>query len=277
VSDKWDTFTGPGEVSGVGVRTWRRGPAAWVVLDRPEVLNAIDPPTAIALQTAIIAASEESQVRVIVITGSGERSFSVGADLKWRDAHPKAASRLPVGGGLIMPGPSGIECWKPIIAAVDGYALGGGFELVLASDLAIATEKSVFGLPEVTVGLVADAGGVHRLARQLPSKLAMELTLTGRRLSAHEALELGLINQMVQVDSLISAVDDLIERICAASPLAVQAAKQTAVLGLDRPLGEVMAVRFPLHEVLLASNESNEGTRAFLEHRPPRWSSSPST
>ena len=252
------------------VQVERRGDAAWITIDRPSVLNAMDPETATRLRAAVEDA-DDAGVRAIVITGAGGRAFSVGADLKWRASHPAAAARLPIGGGLHVPGLDGFVCHTPLIAAVDGLALGGGFELVLACDFAIATARSSFGLPEVSVGLVADAGGVHRLVRQLPWKLAMDVLLAGRRLTATEALGLGIVNEVVQSADLTAAVETLIGRLRSASPLAVRATKETAEQSLGKPLPEVMSVRTPLHEQLLRSPDAVEGPRAFAEKRPPSW------
>jgi crotonobetainyl-CoA hydratase/dehydration protein DpgD len=250
----------------------RRGSAAWITIRRPLVLNAIDPATAIRLEALIRESDADPTVRAIVVHGQGGRAFSVGADLKWRAENPNEARGLPIGGGLRFPGTAGFECWTPLIAAVDGYALGGGFELALACDFIVATGRSVFGLPEVSVGLVADAGGIHRLVRQLPWGVAMDVIIAGRRLDADEAHAAGLVARVVPPDRLHAAVAELVGRIETSSPLAVRASKETAAIGLGQTLGDAMASRSPLHDELLASEDAVEGPRAFAEGRAPVWS-----
>ncbi len=252
----------------------RRGSAAWITIRRPQVLNAIDPPTASRLEALIRESDADPTVRAIVVYGEGGRAFSVGADLKWRVENPDEARTLPIGGGLRFPGAPGFACWTPLIAAVDGYALGGGFELALACDFIIATEGSLFGIPEVSVGLVADAGGIHRLARQLPWATAMDVVLAGRRLEAAEAQRAGIVSRVVPPDQLLAAVSELVGRIERSSPLAVMASKETAVIGLGRTPEDAMSTRTPLHDELLASEDSIEGPRAFAEGRAPVWTSS---
>jgi crotonobetainyl-CoA hydratase/dehydration protein DpgD len=250
----------------------RRGSAAWITIRRPQVLNAIDPATATVLEALIREADADPAVKVIVVYGEGGRAFSVGADLKWRAENQEEARRLPIGGGLRFPGSAGFECWTPLIAAVDGYALGGGFELALACDFIIATGRSQFALPEVSVGLIADAGGIHRLVRQLPWGVAMDMILAGRRLDADEAKTAGLVSRVVPPNQLFAAVAELVERIEPSSPLAVRASKETATIGLGCALREAMATRSPLHDELLASEDAIEGPRAFAEGRAPEWS-----
>ena len=243
----------------------RRGHVVYVTLNRPEVLNAIHPPLRAELAEAIRRFRDDSALWVAILTGAGDRAFCVGADLKWRAANEGAArARRP--GAPIMS-----ACWKPVIAAVNGYAVGGGLELALACDVVVAAEHARFGLPERRRGLMADAGGVQRLPRIIPLKVAMGLLLTGKPIDAAEAHRVGLINEVVPSDQLMAAAERWAEEILECSPLAVQATKQAAMLGMNPPLEEVMGRSYPLHELLRRSADFVEGPRAFAEKRKPVW------
>jgi enoyl-CoA hydratase/carnithine racemase len=162
-------------------------------------------------------------------------------------------------------------CWKPIIAAVNGYALGGGLELVLACDLAIASDAAQFGAPEGKVGLVAAAGGVHRLPRQVPLKIAMGMLLAGRFMSAEDALHYGLVNEVVPGDELAAAAERMASEIVANAPLSARAHKQMAMTGLGLSLDNAMAADYSENERAMASDDFIEGPRAFAEKRKPVW------
>lgn len=249
----------------------RRGQVAWITLNRPDVLNAIDPPLGRALGAAIRELAADPDLRVGVLTGAGDRAFCAGADLKWRAAHPVEAAALPLGGGLPILGLDDLECWKPLIAAVNGVAVGGGCELALSCDLIVASETARFGLPEPTRGLLADAGGIHRLMRGVPQKRALELILTGRLFDAGEAHALGLVNAVVPPDRLPAVVERLVGQLLLCAPLAQQAAKQAAFQGLDWPLEVAIPRQYALHERMRRSEDFIEGPRAFAEKRPPIW------
>ncbi len=245
----------------------KTGHVATITINRPEVMNALHPPANTELEAAWDDVAADPEVWVAVITGAGERSFSAGNDLKWTAEH--GVPKLPPGGfgGICSRG----DLWKPVIAAVNGLALGGGFEIALAADIIIAAEHARFGLPEPRVGLMAAAGGVHRLPRQIPLKIAMGLMLTGRQLSAAEALRIGIVNEVVPAAELQNAARRCAAAIEECSPLAVQASKQAAHSGFGRPLGEAMSARYPLVDALWRSEDSVEGVRAFVEKRAPRW------
>jgi crotonobetainyl-CoA hydratase len=205
-----------------------------------------------------------------ILTGAGERAFSAGSDLKYRvQEADDAALRNPEGhGGHILD-----RCWKPIIAAVNGYAVGGGLELALRCDIILAAEHAQFGLPESRRGLLADAGGVVQLPRRLPYHLAMGLILTGKFISAPEAHRMGLVNEVVPMADLMSAAERWAAEICECSPLALQAAKQVVSSTIDlsaevamRQIENLSAVRR-----LRESEDYAEGPRAFSEKRKPEW------
>jgi enoyl-CoA hydratase/carnithine racemase len=245
----------------------KTGHVATITINRPEVMNALHPPAHEELSAAWDDVEADGDVWVAIITGTGDRAFSAGNDLKWSAAHGVPA--LPRGGfGGIC---SRFDLWKPVIAAVNGVALGGGFEIALAADIVVAAEHARFGLPEPRVGLLAAAGGVHRLPRQMPFKLAMGFMLTGRPLSAADAARVGVVNEVVPGERLLDAARRWAAEIEECSPLAVQASKQAAHMGFGRPLAEAVTGRYPLMEALWRSEDCAEGVRAFVEKRKPRW------
>jgi crotonobetainyl-CoA hydratase len=252
----------------------RHGHTSVLTINRPEARNAVNMAVSVALGDELEAADRDPEVRVIVLTGAGRLSFCAGADLKavarGEAVKPTEGSRAPWGFAGYVSHPVG----TPTIAAVNGFALGGGTELVLASDLAVASEGAMFGLPEVSRGLVAAAGGVFRLPDQVPRKLAMEIILTGEPVSAARALELGLVNKVVPQEDLLPAALELADRIGRNAPLAVRASKAIA-LGLDPDgvTGEVAAWERSarLAAEMLRTEDTREGLAAFAEKRAPVW------
>ena len=243
-----------------------------VTLDRPKA-NAIDVPTSLALYDAFARLEADPALRVAVLTGAGETFFSAGWDLKAAAAGEAVdADHGPGGfGGLT-------ELFarrKPVIAAVNGLALGGGFELALAADLVVAAAHAELALPEVTLGIVADSGGLLRLPRRLPAAIATEMLLTGRRMGAEEAERRGLVNQVVPADALLEAALGGARRIAAAAPLAVAAVLEvtqaTATLDVEGGFALLRSGGLPAYEQVLGSADAAEGPRAFAEKRPPRW------
>lgn len=239
-----------------------------VVLNRPHVLNALHPPAHFELAEIFDAFADDADLWIAVIRGAGDRSFCAGTDLKalaegGRDEYP------PTGFAGLS---NRFDLDKPVIAAVNGLALGGGLEVALACDLIVAAEHVVFGFPEPRVGLAAMGGGVHRLVRQLPDKVAMGFLLTGRQFSAREALAFGLVNEVVPGDSLDSAVQSWVEDILACAPLALRATKQVARRNLDyASLADAIRADYPAAARMLASEDAVEGPRAFAEKRAPVW------
>ncbi|MQY03028.1 enoyl-CoA-hydratase DpgD [Actinomadura macrotermitis] len=258
------------------VRYDKKDHVARIVLDRPEVLNALDLRTHRELAAVWDDVEADDEIRVAVLTGAGDRAFSVGQDLKERAALDAAGDPGTTFGSRGRPGwprlTDRFTLTKPVLARVDGYALGGGFELALACDLIVASDRSVFGLPEVMLGLVPGAGGVFRLPRQAPLKAAMGYLLTGRRMSAAQALGLGLVNEVVPAAGLDEAVGSWTADLVRAAPLAVRAVKEAAMASLDMPLPAAFTARYPREEVRRGSADAAEGPRAFAEKREPRWS-----
>lgn len=253
----------------------RVGHVARVTLNRPAVLNAMDLRMHAELAEVWDAVEADPEVRVAVLTGAGDRAFSVGQDLRERaDLNAGGAAPTTFGSRGLPGWPRLTERFafsKPVIARVDGYALGGGFELVLACDLAVASDRAVFGLPEATLGLVPGAGGAFRLARQIPLKSALGLLLTGRRFSAAQALHWGLLNEVVPPDELDACTDSWAQSIARSAPLAVRAIKEAVMRSVDMPLEQAFATRYVWEEQRMRSEDAVEGPRAFAERREPVW------
>ena len=258
------------------VRLEKQDHVARVTLDRPEALNAMDLRMHEELGRIWDDIEADDQIRVAVLTGAGERAFSVGQDLKEQARRDRAGTPASTFGSRGQPGwPRLTERFglgKPVVARVDGYALGGGFELVLACDLVLASDRAVFGLPEARLGLVPGAGGAFRLIRQLPQKLAMGYLLTGRRFDAATAHAYGLVNEVVPADRLDACVDGWVADLVASAPLAVRAIKEAALRSVDLPLPEAFTATYEWEERRRRSADAVEGPRAFAEKRSPVWS-----
>jgi len=251
-----------------GVRTEVRGAVLEVTIDRPPA-NAIDATTSRELGEAFAALRDDPTLRAAVVTGGGDRFFSAGWDLK----AAAAGDDEDFGPGGFAGLTELFDLDVPVIAAVNGMAVGGGFELALACDLIVAVPDAELFVPEVNLGFVPDAGGVVRLPRRLPRALAMELLLTGRRMGADEAHRHGLVNRVVEPDDLMRTVRDLADRIAAAAPLATRAVKAVvrAVEGLGTQEAYAAMGATPAYREMLASEDAAEGPRAFAEGRPPVW------
>ncbi|MCP3786635.1 enoyl-CoA hydratase-related protein [Micromonospora sp. A3M-1-15] len=257
------------------VRYEKADHVARVTLDRPEVLNAMDLRMHAELAEVWDDVEADDDIRVVVLTGAGDRAFSVGQDLRERarlDADGVPPSSF---GSHGQPGwprlTERFDLSKPVLARVDGYALGGGFELALACDLVVASDRAVFALPEPRLGLVPGAGGAFRLSRQVPLKAAMGYLLTGRRMDAGTAYALGLVNEVVPAAELDRCVAGWVADLLACAPLALRAIKQAVLGSLDRPLPEAFAGRYGWEERRRASRDAVEGPRAFAEKRAPVW------
>lgn len=258
------------------VRTHRRGAILEITLDRPRA-NAIDVRTSRELTSAFLTLRDDPELRVAIVTGAGDRFFSAGWDLKAAaDGEAADADHGPGGfAGLTEL----FDLDKPVIAAVNGLAVGGGFELALACDLIIGAEdRAEMFLPEVTLGLIPDSGGVLRLPRRLPRSIATEMLLTGRRMSAAEAARWGLINEVVPAEDLLPRARELAQRIVTAAPLAVAAVKEvlraTEHLSVEDAYDRLRSGRLAAYERMLGSPDISEGPRAFAEGREPRWQGS---
>nr|WP_199815193.1 enoyl-CoA-hydratase DpgD [Streptomyces novaecaesareae] len=261
------------------VRYAKDGHVARVTIDRPEVLNAMDLRTHAELAEVWDDVQADDRIRVAVLTGAGDRAFSVGQDLRERARLDADGTPRTSFGSRGLPGyPRLTERFglvKPVIARVDGYALGGGFELALACDLVIASDRAVFALPEAGLGLMPGAGGVFRLVRQLPLKAAMGHLLTGRRMDAATALRFGLVNEVAPAGELDARTEAWVRDVLRGAPLSLYAIKEAAMASLDMPLAEAFGTRFAWEDRRRRSRDAVEGPRAFAEKREPRWTGLP--
>ena len=244
---------------------------AWLTLNRPEVMNALHAPAHEECARALDTFEEDPAAWVLIITGAGDRAFCAGMDLHARAAGGEQATSSPRGGFAGLTNPRERRLTKPVIAAVNGYALGGGFEIAMACDIVVAAETATFGLPEVKRGIVAGGGGMHRLPRQIPLRIAMGYLLTGKHMTAQEAHHWGLVNEVVPAAELMDTARRWAAEIADAAPLSVRASKQAAMLGLDMPLEEAYNTQFPATQVMRGSSDSREGVTAFTERRRPNW------
>ncbi|GAA1395609.1 crotonobetainyl-CoA hydratase [Kitasatospora putterlickiae] len=257
------------------VRYEKDGHVARVTLDRPEVLNAMDLRTHEELAGIWDDVEADDDIRVAVLTGAGERAFSVGQDLKERARLDRRGVPPTTFGSRGQPGwprlTDRFTLSKPVLARVHGYALGGGFELALACDLIIASDQAVFALPEARLGLVPGAGGAFRLVRQLPERIAMGYLLTGRRMSAATAVHYGLVNEVVPADRLDACVQQWTDDLVRSAPLSVRAIKEAAGKSVDMPLEQAFTTEYGWEERRRRSGDAIEGVRAFAEKRDPVW------
>jgi E-phenylitaconyl-CoA hydratase len=254
----------------------KRDRVAYITINRPEARNAIDYETAQGLNKAWQDFRDDDNLWIAVITGAGDKAFCSGADLKslissLTQQGRGGASNREEGGGSFGGITRGFECWKPIIAAVNGYCIAGGFELMLACDLRIASENAVFGLSEVRWGLIPGAGGTQRLPRAVPLAKAMEIVLMAETISAQEAYRIGLINKVVPQAELMNEVDRWVATLLERGPLALRTAKQAILQGLEMPLDEGLRLEQRLFKGLLSTEDAVEGPRAFAEKRKPNF------
>ena len=248
---------------------------AWITLNRPAAMNSINPELRWQLSEHLNEVENNDDIWLAVITGAGQKAFCAGADLKHRAMERNATSeQLAKWRQLAQETKHIIERWhfkKPLIAMVNGYALGGGLEIAMACDIIVAAEHAEFGLPEPRRGLIAGSAGVHRLPRQIGLKPAMGYLLTGRHMSAIRAFQLGLVNEVVPANELTDTVQGYVDDILRCAPLAVRATKEAAVKGLDHPLAQAFYTRYEGEVARQQSADALEGPRAFAEKRSPQW------
>ncbi len=238
-----------------------------VTLNRPDRLNALHPPANAELGEIFDEFAADDDLWVAVITGSG-RGFSAGNDLRYQ---AEGGERVPTPRGFAGL-TSRFDLTKPVIAAVNGVAMGGGFEIALACDLIIASDKATFALPEPKVGLAALAGGLNRLPRQIGAKRALGMILTGRHVSAEEGKELGFVNDVVPHDQLMEATQGWVEQITACAPLSIRASKDVVYQSLSMgSLEESMSAKYDSVHAMVKSEDFIEGPKAFAEKRAPDW------
>lgn len=249
---------------------------AYITLNRPHVLNAMDVQMHEELAAIWDDFEADDTIRVGVLTGAGNKAFSVGQDLKELAERQYAGTVNESSFGSV--GKSGwprlterFNRVKPLIAKVHGYAFGGGFELALACDIIVATEDASFALPEAKLGLIAGAGGIFRLTRQMPYRTALGYLMTGRTMTAQRALELGLVNDVVTDSALDECVNDWVRDILRCAPLSIRAIMDVASKSTTLSLEQAFATQYAGEELRKKSLDAKEGPQAFVEKRPPEW------
>ncbi len=242
---------------------------AVLTINRPQVLNALDVPTLLQLEAAFERLQRDDDVHVIIFTGAGDRAFVAGGDIEDLNSRNGLAHYREFA-EVIHRIFRRIEiCDKPTIAAVNGYALGGGTELILATDIRILADTARLGLPEITLGLFPGAGGTQRIIRQVPPCRAKEIMFTGEQISAAEAVAIGLANKVVPKESVLSEARGLAAKIAAKSPLVLKLLKRTLINGADMPLSAALTHEQSMIGLVLDTRDAHEGCKAFLEKRVP--------
>jgi len=252
------------------VKTELRDGILFLTVDRPKVLNALNAATVEEIYKVFADARDDDNVKAVIITGAGEKAFVAGADInELAQKTPMTGKETSERGQFIF---SFIERFpKPVIAAINGFALGGGCELALACHIRVASERAQIGLPEVTLGIIPGYGGTQRMARLLGKAKALELICTGDRVGAAEAERIGLVNKVVPADQLMSAAKEMARKIMSRGPLAIRAAIEAVMSGSEMPMQEGQFLEATLFGLLCASEDTKEGMNAFLEKRPPRF------
>ncbi len=243
------------------------GRIAVITINRPEAMNSLSVEVQTGLQEAYADFKENDDLWVAIITGAGEKAFCAGADIKsFRQASSADVPERPS-----TPRLRPDTIWKPFIAAINGYCLGGGLELSMTCDMRIAAEHAQLGQPEVNIGFMPGGGGTQRLPRFVPRALAAEILLTGDRISAQEAYRIGLVNKVVPLDELMSTAKKMANTICERGPLGVRATKKALIRGYSMPLEDGLRLETELAAQIRTSDDFMEGARAFAEKRPPAY------
>jgi len=244
------------------------GGIAVITINRPHTRNALDAEHYQALSEAWTRVRDDGAIRVAVITGAGDKAFSAGADLKsWIGRKVEMSSMWQTQKDMLLN--RGLEVWKPVVAAVNGYCVGGGMTLLLATDIRVAASQATFGLSEVKRGVIAANGGTQRLMDQLPQAIAMEMLLTGDAMDADTAQRWGLVNKVVPMDQLMDTALAMARKIAANAPLAVQAAKELALRSRSQGLPAGLRMEQFVNHILQKTEDAKEGSRAFAEKRSP--------
>jgi enoyl-CoA hydratase/carnithine racemase len=249
----------------------KRGRIAIITINRPDRMNAIDPQTSSELQQAWYDFRDDDELWVGIQTGAGEKAFSAGNDLVAMSKAQQSGDRAGFGTAQFAGITRGFECWKPMIAAINGYCLAGGLELALTCDIRIAAEHAQFGLPEVTRAIIPGASGTQRLPRLIGLGPALEVILTGQRFDAQWALRNGLVNHVVPADEVMPMALRIAETICENGPLAVRVAKESVYRGRDMTLAEGLDFETQQWRIVGASEDAREGPLAFAQKRKPQY------
>jgi len=248
------------------VKLEKKGPIAYVTIDRPKVLNALNMATMEELGEVFTDLAADREVRVVILTGSGEKAFVAGADInELQKNNPVEAKAYTHRGQAVLDLIENLG--KPVIACINGFALGGGCEIAMACTMRLASEKARLGQPEVKLGLIPGYGGTQRLPRLVGTGLAMQILLTGEMISAQEAYRIGLVNEVLSPDQLIPRAEEIAQKIIANAPLAVQYCMEAVYQGLNMTLQEGLFLEATLFSICSATDDKKEGTTAFLEKR----------
>lgn len=247
----------------------RDGHVAHVRLNRPKALNAVTPEMDELLSQAWTEINRDPAIWVAILSAEGERAFCAGADVS--GDHNGAKRRVAFGGGITGVGGPLVNVKKPVIVAVQGHVVGGGFEMAMCADIIVAAETAKFSIPETKAGIMGESGIMHRAIRQLPHHVAMAMILTGEGLTAENALRFGLVNEVVAKEELAEAAARWADKVLAASPLAAQAAKDAVLSRLGYPLEIALSTRYEPIEAYATTEDVVEGRRAFSERRTPQW------
>jgi enoyl-CoA hydratase/carnithine racemase len=249
----------------------KTGRIALITINRPEAMNALGGTVIQDLREAYIDFRDNPDLWVAMITGAGDKAFCAGADIKGFNRQIDSGQ---AGGQPRTPDTERIApdtIYKPFIAAINGFCLGGGLELAMTCDIRIAAEHAQFGLPEINIGLIPGGGGTQRLPRFVPRALAAEILFTGNRVDAREAFRMGLVNRVVPADQLMAKAREMAEAICKRAPISVQSAKEAMLRGINLPLEEGLAVEREMIARVRATADFQEGVKAFVEKRPAHF------
>lgn len=249
----------------------KRGAVGVLTINRPKTLNALNVPTLLEMEAVLTAFETDDEVRAIVITGAGDRAFIAGGDIADLDSRRGLAHYQEFAEVIHRVFRRFEDCDKPTIGAINGWALGGGTELLLTLDIRLVAEDAKLGLPEITLGLFPGAGGSQRIIRQIPLCRAKELMFTGDQITAAEAVTLGLCNRTVPKAELMVQALALADRIAQKSPLTLKLLKRSMRQGVEMPLGAALSYEQAIIGLVLDSNDAHEGCRAFLEKRPAQF------
>ena len=240
---------------------------ATMTLNRPHAMNSLSADLSAELHSAMVDFRDDPDVWVAIITGAGEKAFSAGADIKgFRPATNEEAKKAPAREAVRAD-----KIWKPFIAAINGYCLGGGLELAMTCDIRIAAENAQMGQPEINIGFMPGAGGTQRLPRFVPRAVAAEMLLTGDRIDAQEALRIGLVSRVVALDQLMPTAMEIANTICERGPLGVRASKEAMIEGLEMELEDGLILERKLNAQLRTTEDFMEGAKAFAEKRAPQY------
>lgn len=248
----------------------KRDKIGYVTINRPKALNALNATTVDAIQQVFSQIKEDPEVQAVIVMGSGDRSFVAGADInELAVLNPLEGKKLTTKGQRVF---RYIELLgKPVVAAINGFALGGGLEIAMACHIRVASDKARFGQPEINLGLIPGYGGTQRLPRMISKGQAIEMILTGEAIDAAEAYRIGLVNKVVSPDQLIPAAEKIIRTILSKGPIAVKSALEAIISGLEMGLDEGMDMESNLFGLICATEDKKEGTKAFLEKRPAQF------